>query len=116
MDRHNGEYYCSSCCSALFNSGEDNYLWNPNKTEEERLLGRNYPEYREFIAKVLHRDNYTCQCCKKTSNEAKLNVHHLDGYNWCFSLRTDVTNGITLCANCHKNFHSIYGTGNNTKE
>ena len=31
-------------------------------------------------------------------------------------MRTDESNGITLCKNCHKNFHSIYGFGNNTKE
>ena len=43
-------------------------------------------------------------------------MHHLDGYNWCIEKRTDETNGITLCENCHKNFHSIYGFGGNTKE
>ena len=43
-------------------------------------------------------------------------MHHLDGYNWCIEKRTDETNGITLCSNCHKNFYSIYGKGNNTKE
>ena len=43
-------------------------------------------------------------------------MHHLDSYNWCKEKRVDDTNGITLCENCHKNFHNIYGRGDNTKE
>ena len=74
-----------------------------------------YPEYYEFIQKVLARDFYTCQCCGK-KNGVVLEVHHLDGYDWCVEKRTDETNGVTLCEDCHKSFHSIYKCGNNTKE
>ena len=70
-------------------------------------------EYIDFVKKVLKRDSYECQCCHKSDN---LEVHHLDGYNWCIEKRTDDTNGITLCKNCHANFHIKYGRGNNTKE
>lgn len=70
-------------------------------------------EYIDFVKKVLKRDSYECQCCHKSDD---LEVHHLDGYNWCIEKRTDDTNGITLCKNCHTNFHIKYGRGNNTKE
>ena len=53
---------------------------------------------------------------QKTKDKCILEVHHLDGYDWCVEKRTDDTNGITLCETCHKNFHSLYGRGNNTKE
>ena len=43
-----------------------------------------------------------------------LDVHHLDGYNWCKEKRTVVSNGITLCRDCHTIFHRIYGNKNNT--
>ena len=90
--------------------------WNPNLTDEERLNNRSKnPEYTEFVKKVMARDNYTCKCCGKILNNNGI-VHHLDGYNWCVERRTDETNGITLCKTCHKEFHSIYGYGNNTKE
>ena len=112
---HNGNYYCRSCANKLLHSGKNNPNWNPNKTDEEREKKRNYPEYIDFIKKVLARDNYICQCCGKKS-EQDVEVHHLDGYSWCRERRTDVTNGITLCKNCHGNFHSIYGKGQNTKE
>lgn len=95
-------------------SGYKSPRWNSNKTKQEREIERDYPEYKIFIQKVLSRDKYTCQCCKKTG--IKLDVHHLDGYNWCKNKRTDETNGVTLCENCHNNFHLIYGRGNNTKE
>ena len=111
---HNGATYCKSCSKKLFFSGENHPLYNPNISDEERENGRNYPEYHNFIKRVLARDDYTCQCCKK--QHEYLNVHHLDSYDWCKEKRTDDTNGITLCENCHKNFHSIYGYGNNTKE
>lgn len=110
---HNGKTYCRNCSSSVFCSGENNVNYNPNKTDEERKRKRNYVEYTTFIKKVLARDNYTCQCCGKT-NVPDLQVHHLDGYDWCIEKRIDETNGITLCINCHNNFHNIYGKGNNT--
>lgn len=95
--------------------GELSPNWNPKITEEERFLKRSInPKYTEFIKKVLARDNYTCRCCGQFQGD--IETHHLDGYDWCKEKRTDETNGITLCKTCHKNFHSIYGYGGNTKE
>ena len=114
---HNGKIYCHNCSHKVLNGRENHYLWNPNKTDEERIKDRHYPEYSLFIRRVLFRDYYMCQCCgAKNSKDNKLVVHHLDGYNWCVEKRTDDTNGITLCENCHKKFHRDYGHGNNTKE
>ena len=111
-----GKIYCDACSKKIFRSGINHPLYNPNITQEEREKGRIYPEYTDFVKRVLARDNYTCQCCGKTRDEVDLNVHHLDSYNWCIEKRTDDTNGITLCETCHSNFHLVYGRGGNTKE
>lgn len=113
---HDGLIYCHSCAMTKFNSGENHYKWNYSKTDEEREIGRDYPEYKEFIQKVLARDNYTCQITNKTRQETKLVVHHLNSYMSNPQDRCDVKNGITLSEDIHKLFHSIYGYGNNTKE
>ena len=111
---HDGKTYCKGCAAKEYRSGENHYQWKHNKSNEERVKGRDYHEYDEFIKRVLCRDNFTCQCCGATN--CRLNVHHLNGYDWYIEGRIDDTNGISLCENCHKNFHSIYGYGNNTKE
>lgn len=107
------KYGCPQCVSF---KGDKNPNWNPKITQEERENGRFIDGYNEFIRGVYERDNYTCQCCSELGNGSNLNAHHLDGYNWCKDKRTDIDNGITLCSNCHKEFHRIYGKGNNTKE
>lgn len=109
---HDGKIYCRACAKKLFNSGLLHPKYNQNISIEERMEKRTYEKYSIFIRKVLARDNYKCKCCGSSNN---LEVHHLDGYNWCKEKRTDVLNGITLCHNCHSNFHSKYGKGNNTK-
>lgn len=114
--RHGDKVYCRSCAKKIFNSNINHPAYNPEITMEERENGRFYPEYIDFIKRVLARDNYTCQCCNKTQKQIKLHVHHLDSYNLYKEKRTEDTNGITLCEICHSNFHSIYGKGNNTKE
>ena len=111
---HEGKNYCKRCGKIILNGRENNYLWNNNKSDEERLNDRKFSGYSEFVKMVLARDNYTCQCCGTNNNNMR--VHHLDGYNWCKEKRTDVTNGITLCKTCHNNFHMKYGKGNNTKQ
>lgn len=114
LRNHDGKTYCRSCALKIFHSGKNNNSWEQNESKKDRVVERNYPEYIDFVRRVLLRDNYTCQCCgHKNTN---LEVHHLDGYNWCIEKRVDETNGITLCKDCHSNFHVIYGKGDNTKE
>ena len=111
---HDGKTYCADCSRSVLNSGENSACWKDTITMEERERGRNYLEYTNFIKRVLARDNYTCQCCGKYGTQ--MDVHHLDGYDWCKERRTDDTNGISLCPTCHKSFHATNGYGGNTKE
>jgi len=69
-----------------------------------KLVGKEFKESefqgRNFRAKVLWRDNYTCVRCK--SND-KLNAHHILGK---VSGGTDTPkNGVTLCEGCHSSLH-----------
>lgn len=88
--------------------------YNPNLTDEERQIRREYLEYKEWRTAVYGRDSYTCQCCGKHC--CKLNAHHLESYANNPELRTVLENGITLCEECHKNFHHRFGRGNNIRE
>ena len=101
-------------CRIKLNSGENTYNWKGGVYEQEHIAFRKTYEFKKWRNNVFKRDNYTCQCCGVRSY--KLNAHHLDGYNWCEEKRTDVDNGITLCMDCHNDFHMNYGYGNNTEE
>jgi hypothetical protein len=100
-------------CGCGYKSGPENPKWNPNITDEERIQRRQYPEYREWRTAVYERDSYTCQKCKRSGG--RLNAHHIVGYAQNRELRTDLSNGITLCKGCHKKFHSRFGIKDNTK-
>lgn len=62
--------------------------------------GFNYG-YSSRRSAILHRDNYTCQCCGKKN--CRLDVHHIiyrsNGGN------NDESNLITLCKDCHEKVH-----------
>ena len=107
--------FCRHCSHKHIMSGENHPNWNKNLTDEDRITGRNYPEYKAFIKRVLQRDNYICYKCGD-SNHNNVVVHHLNGYDWYIEGRTDETNAVCLCKECHLNFHAHYGLGNNTKE
>ena len=116
-NKHN---FCSVECMGEWRvgkfCGENSPKWNSNLTEEERIKGRNIEGYNDFIKDVYKRDNYTCQCCGIAGNGHNLNAHHIYSYSKYKDLRTDINNGITLCEDCHKEFHKEYGYGDNTKE
>ena len=59
---------------------------------------------------------HICDCCGYIRIFA-LEAHHYElseAKYWKNSY--DISNGVSLCSNCHKEFHKIYGYGNNTKQ
>lgn len=93
--------------------GENNPNYNPQKTDEEREKQRCIEGYESFRKQVYERDNYTCKICGDNKG-GNLVAHHLNSYDWCKEKRTSIDNAVTLCENCHKQFHFIYGFGKNT--
>ena len=69
--------------------------------------------YKEWKKRILSRDNYKCQKC---GNNKNLKAHHILNFKTHVELRFEDSNGIILCEDCHKKFHSIYGNKINNKE
>lgn len=88
-------------------TGERHHNWNPNITNEERIMGRNYLEIKQWSQDVLKRDGYVCQACKKP--RGNLEAHHLYSYKHYKTKRLELENGITLCREHHREFHSWMG-------
>lgn len=114
MDSIRGGHGCYECGIEAI-SGKNSVHYNPNLSEEDRKRDRRYdPKEREWRIKVFKRDKFTCQKCGKYSrNDA--NAHHKDAHHWCVERRYDVDNGVTLCSECHQDFHKLYGYKHNTE-
>jgi len=78
-------------------------LHNPIYKKWGYQQGGNYG-FENTKAKVLNRDNYTCQHCKGRRKDSKLDVHHIIYRSNGGSDEED--NLITLCHTCHKGVHS----------
>lgn len=89
--------------------GENNNFWKGGLSKINGEI-KNSIEFKGFIRKVYYRDNYSCLKCKKCG---KLNVHHLKNFSQYPQLRMIVSNGKTLCLECHRLFHKKYGIKNN---
>lgn len=85
-----------------FKSGEKHWNWNGGVTPERIKIWCS-PEYKEWRNTVFDRDNYTCQNCLNMGGT--LNAHHIKPFAQYESLRFVVSNGITLCENCHYRLH-----------
>lgn len=94
-------------------SGEKNPSWKGGITPELKRL-RNSSDFKWWRESVFKRDNWTCQKCK--TRGAYLHPHHIKNFSEYPELRFETSNGITLCKNCHTEFHTIYGKTENTSE
>lgn len=112
--------------------GENNWAWKGGITTITSII-RSSSAMKVWIQDIFRRDNYTCQECH--SRGAKLNAHHIIPFSKIFGdflminkeydvvkdksiLQElakkytpffDTDNGITLCYNCHKEFHALFG-------
>jgi len=84
--------YCSQECHGL----DKRKPWANADNRE-----RHKKEYLKWRMKVLVRDNFTCNDCKKEGDIA----HHLELFGKYPEKRFDIENGITLCKRCHLKRH-----------
>lgn len=106
-----GCYLDNKIAACKAKAGKNHHWYNHELSDEDRT---NRPGRYGFSKTVFERDDYTCQKCNKRGGE--LNAHHLNGYHWFVEGRDDIDNGVTLCEDCHNEFHEIYGQKNNTIE
>jgi len=90
--------------------------WNKgrgDKTPENKRIWRSI-EMRLWRESVFSRDGWICQKCGVRGGT--LRGHHIQNFAKYPELRFAIDNGVTLCNECHREFHKIYGQRNNTKE
>lgn len=76
--------------------------WRGGLIDDSATIRRSN-EYRQWREKVFKRDEYTCAMCGQRGG--KLNAHHIKEFAKYPECRLDVSNGITLCEQCHKDVH-----------
>lgn len=97
---------CSRRCSTLLKSKNSSNERNPNwkgglRGKNQRQ--RNHFSYKDWRKLVFERDKYTCIDCGKIGGQ--IHSHHIKSFSKHPELRTDVSNGKTLCVECHNKYH-----------
>jgi hypothetical protein len=80
----------------------------PKKSKPYKHINNSRP-YRLWRTEVFERDDYTCQECGVKGIE--LQAHHIKSYTHHKELRYDISNGRTLCVECHKLTDNYCGRG-----
>lgn len=89
--------------------GEKCLAWKGGHSKRYKT-GYNSPEYKKWRSEVFKRDNYTCQECGK--NKCYITAHHIKSFSKHPKLRFEVSNGLTLCENCHEKTDNYKGKNN----
>lgn len=94
-------------------SGSNSIFWGGGHTKERRRD----PSLMIWARQVKRRDKFSCLKCFITSRKpGALHAHHIQTYCSHIDLANELSNGATLCAECHKKFHNIYGRLDNNLE
>jgi len=93
--------YCSRECSFKDKVGvkAGNYKDGKSLEREKARLGYQLAKWRKEVYK---RDNYTCQNC---GSKRHLNAHHILSWADNKEKRFIISNGVTLCEECHGKIH-----------
>lgn len=83
--------------------GPESHSWKGGASDQRKreLVGFRYREWRRL---VFERDNYTCQHCQDATG-GNLHAHHIQTWAEFPDLRYEVSNGLTLCRDCHEKVH-----------
>lgn len=81
------------------NGGRNHWNWQGGLTSQREKL-RKSQETRTWRKSIFERDNYTCRIC--LNRGGRLHADHVKPWSLFPELRYALTNGRTLCENCHK--------------
>lgn len=87
--------------------GERSPNWKGGVTKQHKAV-RHGLDFKLWREAVFARDNHTCRKCLVRGGT--LHPHHKDSFSDYPDLRFVVENGVTLCKDCHRWFHTVYGT------
>ena len=97
--------FCSNECrdkyTSLYKRGELSNGWKDGKSLE-RERARHTKDLRVWKNGVKERDNYTCQHCR---SKDELHAHHIIHWTKDESKRFELSNGLTVCIDCHGKIH-----------
>lgn len=79
--------------------GEKHHWWKGGTTSLSEKI-RKSSAYRIWRKEVFERDDYTCVLCRRKG--VKLNADHIKPFAYYPKLRLSLSNGRTLCVDCHK--------------
>jgi hypothetical protein len=96
--------FCSVSCRVPANKGI--YL-NPIKSKWRRE--RDSWKLKSWAERVRRRDDYTCQLCGRRQ-VGQMHADHIKPYVFHPDLALDLSNGRTLCVECHRKTKT-YGVG-----
>jgi len=98
-----GQFCSTKCAYANKKRGELSANWRGGKVVGNEKI-RKSPEYKEWIKKVIKRDNYTCQVCG--IKNVSFHIHHIKELAKYPELAMVVLNGLTVCVPCHSRIHN----------
>lgn len=101
-----GKRFCSSSCRGKHQTtfrGESGHNWRGGVTPDNRA-GRTGLEYRAWREAIFARDNWTCQKCFRRGG-ITIHAHHIKEFAKHPELRNELSNGLTLCKDCHYDIH-----------
>jgi len=100
---YGGKRFCSRECAFKAMIGEKAAQWKDGKSLL-RDRARLSPQLKIWRLAVYKRDNHTCQQC---GAKGMIHAHHKIEWAQDESQRFIISNGITLCVDCHGKIHGV---------
>jgi len=98
-------------CSNLFAQRNANHRFcSPLCWHKQQRLNSQGSDYKRWKLAVLNRDNHACQMCG--TRDGKIIAHHLLTISESPETRLEVSNGLSLCTDCHEVIHDNVGKSN----
>ena len=103
--KRNKKVFCSLSCNGKYYGlrreikGKSNPNWKGGITPVNKII-RTSSKYKQWRTSVFKRDNYTCILCGQVGGH--LEADHIKEFSKYPELRFELSNGRTLCYECHK--------------